>query len=188
MAGETRYLPLSDDNRPSMDSIPGDEERLLDPLGDDIYERPSKKRIELNFSHHPTFFLRLLNVCLLTIALSFFIVSHQRNAIAAIVFTCLALLRNALIVFRHFLARWVHLRIEIVGSLNRTGRLPAWLKNGGTQVLLDLLVFTALIITVTVARKRDHWWGGNTGLLLPGCVLGWIAWSVIFHTYRRSVH
>lgn len=188
MAGKTQYHQLPDDNRPSLESIPGDEERLLNPLEDELYESPPKKRTEFNFSHHPTFFLRLLNVCLLSISLSFFIVTEQNNGIAAIVFICLALLRNVLIVFRHFMSRWVHFRIELVGSSKRTGRLPAWLKKGAIQVIIDLLLFTTLIITVSVASKPDYWWRRNTGLLLPGCILGWISLLVFLFKYLHSVH
>jgi hypothetical protein len=193
MADNTRYHRLPEDNRPSLDFIPGDDERLLDPADDGDDQNPPKKDNELSFSFHPTLILRLVNVIFLTISLAFYIICRQRIAIAAIVFTCIALLRNLLVLlglFQRLITRRIRFHIEIVGSSRSTkpAKAPAWLKSGGLQVALDLLVALTLLITVTVAIKADdsYRWGWNrkAELLVPACVLGWI---VMLVSFRRGV-
>jgi hypothetical protein len=184
MAERTQYHLLSEDNRPSLDSIRGDDERLLDPADDGEDQPPPKKGNELCYSYHPTLIIRLLNVILLSIMLAFYIVCHQYIAIAAILFTCIALLRNILVLFHHFVARWIRFHIEIVGSSRsiNPGKAPAWLQKWSVQVVLDLFVVVTLLISVIVALKGGNsyrrWWNRNEMLLTPACVLGLIVMLV----------
>jgi hypothetical protein len=112
--------------------------------------------------------------------LAFFIVSRQRKAIAAIVFTCFVIVRNILVLFQHFIGRWIRFHIEIVGTSRSTrpGNAPRWLKRGRMQIAIDLVIALALLITVTIAHnggRADNYWWPFPHLLLPACILGWIA-------------
>lgn len=177
MAENTRYHLLPDENRPSLDSTIGDDQQLLEPT-DDGQDTPPSKTKELTFSYHPTLVLRLLNIILFTISLAFFIVTRDDRTIAAIVFTCFALLRNLLVLSHHLSTRWIHIRFEMVATSKsvRAKKTPAWLGKA-IQIALDQLLVFTLLITVTVAYKSSHsyWYGWEHPLLLPACVLGWIA-------------
>lgn len=179
MAANTRYYRLPEDNRPSMDSIP-DDERLLGPVSEVSDELTSlRNQKEIIFSYHPTFIIRLINLIFLTIGLAFFIVSRQRRAIAAIVFTSFALLRNFLVLFQHLIGRWIQFRVEIVGNSSYTlqGKAPSWLKRGRIQVAIDLVITLGLLIAVPIAYNHGHgdnYYRGMPQRAVEACILGFI--------------
>lgn len=191
MAAESPYHRLPQDNvpRPSMESIPGDDQRLLgtDPLYDDDSPPPPKKGIyKFKLSYHPTFYIRLLVLCLFISAFGIFIGSGRSHTIPATVFLSFAIFRNIVVVYSHIVRRcFIRIHIEIVGrssSVNSKPKKwrPSWLKQRSVQVLIDWVLIIVLIITTITAKTgegyyyswRYHW---RNGLVLPGCILSWIA-------------
>jgi hypothetical protein len=70
MAATSRYHRLPEDNRPSIDSKAGDNERLLGAMSPTSLNKGTKG---FKFSYHPTFFLRLLVLALYITGLTLFL-------------------------------------------------------------------------------------------------------------------
>ena len=126
MAADSPYHRLPEDNRPSMDSTPGDDQRLIDsdPLYDDDEPAPPKKgAFNIKLSYHPTFYLRLLALCLLISAFGIFTAAASRhsNAIPSIVFIGIAILRNIVVLYFHLVGySLIRIHIEIAGRTTST--------------------------------------------------------------------
>jgi hypothetical protein len=179
MVANTRYHRLPEDNRPSMDSI-AEDERLLGPVSE-VSDEPTSPRSqkEIIFSYHPTFIIRLINMIFLTIGLAFFIVSRQRRAIAAFVFTSFALFRNVPVLFQLLIGRWTQFRVEIVGNSSYTlqEKAPSWLKRGRIQVAIDLVIVLGLFIDVPIAYNHgngDGYYRRMPQRAVEACILGFI--------------
>jgi len=183
MAESSRYHLLHGDNRPSLDSLAGDDERLLGPAEDEPIS-PTKGR-GFRFSFHPTSYLRSLIFILHTISFAFFIVAHRKSAIPAILFTSFAMVRNLSVLLHHGVARHIHFHVEFVGTSrsNRLPKVPALrhsIKKEWVQVAIDLFIIGLLIIAIPIALKanRGHYYWRRPTLLLEGCVLGWVAMAL----------
>jgi hypothetical protein len=198
MAAESPYhrLPENDAPRPSMDTIPGDDHRLLDT--ESLYDHgspppPNAGLYKFKLSYHPTFYLRLLVLCLFISAFGIFVGSRRSHAIPATIFLSFAILRNILVLYSHLVRRcFIRIHIEIIGrasSVNSKPKKwrPTWLEQRSVQILIDWVLIVILLITTITAQKgeahyytwRYHW---RNGLVLPGCVLCWIA-LVSFKTW-----
>ncbi len=184
MAGSTRYQRVSEEMRASMDSSTGNAELdagllLLDPMrGDDDNEPPKK---EHKFSCHPTLFLRLICICLLVPAFVLFILSRRPRCLAAAIFSCIVIVRNVLVIIHHILSRHLRIRIEFRNGSPRLGKpdrsCPDWLKQGPLYLLLDLALFTVLLIVTIIATQGSYNWyygGARNDVVVPACIIQYI--------------
>lgn len=189
MAADSPYHRLPEDNRPSMDSTPGDDQRLIDsdPLYDDDEPAPPKKgTFNFKLSYHPTFYLRLLALCLFISAFGIFTAAASRhsNAIPSTAFLSIAILRNIVVLYFHLVGHsLIRIHIEIVGRTTSTSNSqpkkwrPSVLHRRLVQVAIDWILIGILIATTITAKFGEHrwyYWNRNT-LVLPACILSWIA-------------
>jgi hypothetical protein len=112
-----------EEGRESLETAPGEDQRLLDPLQDDDHSpSPLKKTISgFKVSLHPTFYLRLAVLFLFTFAFFVFIATRLAhiNAIPTIIFLAVAIFRNAYLLYDHLVSRSsprIRIRIEVVGK------------------------------------------------------------------------
>jgi hypothetical protein len=182
MAADHPYHRLPEDNRPSMDSLPGDDQRLLDtdPVDDD--PAPPKKCYSLKFSYHPTAWIRLLVLCLYICAFVIFIVSRHGRAIPAVVFLALAILRNIHVLYSHLIGHSpIRIHVEIVGQKPATRASKPKAKRRyrlKQQLAIDWFLIICLIVTSCIARigsRRYGWYPYLPDLIIPGCIICWIA-------------
>lgn len=186
MAADTPYHHLPEEpDRPSIETIPGDDQPLLDPLYDDDSPPPPKKRIfKFKFSYHPTFHLRLAVLCLSICAFSVFIASRHSNAIPSIIFLAFAILRNVVVLYYHLVGHsLIRIRIEIVGRTASGSNAkpkkwrPSWFPQRLVQVAIDWILIGVLIATTITGKHAElyyYYWDRDT-FVLPACVLTWIA-------------
>lgn len=160
MAEATRYHRLPEDNRPSMDSdsVVDDEERaLIGPFDNELASLKQRSK-DCKFTWHPTVLTRLIALALLSTGLAFLIVSRQQISIAAIVFVCIALARILLILLHHLFSYFIH--VKIVQTSTSTSAQPRNLLSKPAQsrihVVLDLLIALPLVITASVAIRKNY--------------------------------
>jgi hypothetical protein len=188
MAADTPYHRLPEDSRPSMDSIPGDDQRLIDPdpLYDDDEPAPPKKgSFNFKLTYHPTFYLRLLALCLFISAFGIFIAaSGYSNSIPSIVFLSFAILRNIIVLYFHLVGHsLIRIHVEIVGRPTSTSSShpkewrPSVLHRRLFQVAIDWILIGVLIVTTITAKFSERRWYyfGHSNLVLTACILSWIA-------------
>jgi hypothetical protein len=176
MAANTRYHRLPEDNRAPFESPTRDAELLLGPLSSG--KNPTAPKKEHKFSYHPTLFLRLVVLGLLIASLILFVIARRPRSLSAIIFICITLARNFLVVFHHFIARFIRIRIElelINGATDprRPARsCPGWLKQGPIHVALDLILAFILLIVIIATQGSYHW---DRRSVIPACILAWVA-------------
>jgi hypothetical protein len=177
MAANTRYHRLPEDNHASFESPTRDAELLLGPLSSGKSLTPPKK--ERKLSYHPTLFLRLVGLGLLIASLILFVAARRPRSLSAIIFICIAIVRNFLVVFHHYVARFIRIRIELelingAAEPKRPARsCPGWLKQGPIHVALDLILAFVLFITVIIATQGSYHWDRRS--VIPACILAWVA-------------
>lgn len=187
MPAEPSYHPLVDDSRASMESLPSDSQRLLDPDPQDTDSRPpapKKGVFRLRLSYHPTVYLRLLVLCLFISAFGVFIASQQPNTIPSIVFLSFAILRNIVVLYCHFVGNYfIRVHIEIVGLTSSTSNSKpkkwhsSWFQQRLFQIAIDWILIGVLIATSVTAKFNQRRWysWAYEATVLPACILTWIA-------------
>jgi hypothetical protein len=194
MAAENPYHRLPEDNvpRPSMDSIPGDDQRLLatDPLYVDDSPPPKKGIFKFKLSYHPTFYIRLFILCLFICAFGILIAARlPRCTIPAIVFLSCAIFRSITVLHSHLFNRcFIRIHFVIVGRSSSTSNSnpKKWrlslLQKRSVQLFIDWVLIIVLIITSIKAQKdaygrryRTYHWNHQKEQVLAGCILCWIA-------------
>ena len=186
MAADTPYhrLPEEDNARPSMETIPGDDQRLLDPLYDDDSPPPPKKELfKFKLSYHPTFYLRLVALCLFISSFGVFIASEHTNAIPSSIFLSFTILRNIIILYYHLVGHsLIRIRIEIVGRTASTSSAkprkwrPSWFPQRLVQVAIDwTLIGVLLATTITGHHAELYHYRWDRGMVLPAAILSWVA-------------
>lgn len=177
MAANTRYHRLPEDNHASFEAPTRDPELLLGPLSGAENPAPPKKGHK--FSYHPTLFLRLVVVGLLVASLILFVIARRPRSLSAIIFVCIVLVRNVLVVFHSFVARFIRIRIDVElvsrpsDPKKPTRGCPSWLKKGPIHVALDLILAFILLITVIIATQGSYHWDQRS--VVPACILTWVA-------------
>ena len=187
MATDTPYHRLPEEpGRPSVDTIPGDDQPLLDPLydGGDSPPPPKKGIFKFKLSYHPTFHLRLATLCLSICAFSVFIASRHSHAIPSIIFLSFAILRNIVVLYYHLVGHsLIRIRIEIVGRTASASNAkpkkwrPNWFPPRLFQLAIDWILIGVLIATTITGNQAEHYryyWNRGT-FILPACILTWIA-------------
>jgi hypothetical protein len=180
MAANTRYHRVPEE-RPSIESSTGHEDLdvlLIDPNRNDEEDMPPKK--EHRFTCHPTFFFRLISVCVFIPSFVLLIVGNRRRSIPAIVFICFALIRNALVVLHHIFSQLIRLefRNRSPKPKNCSKNWPGWTKYRRLHLLLDIVLLIVLLVTsilATRAPERYRWYNGErTPEVTAGCILAFV--------------
>ncbi len=179
MAANTRYHLLPEDNRPSLDSNAGDNERLLRPLSDED-DTPPKKI--LCFSFHPTFITRSVVFILLVVSVPFIVLDPITIPSAVIVILCI--IRNFMVLASHIMSRCIHVRIEFVKStrISTVNIKHGWSKSftrKRIQIAIDLILWLALFLTVTITGTSNicgyRWYNCLVTQIMAGMILNWVA-------------
>lgn len=192
MAADTPYHHLPEDNRPSMDTIPGDDQPLLgtDPISDND-ETPPKKEHNIKISCHPTFHIRLLVLCLYIIAFAVLGASKYNRVIPVMIFLAVAVTRILVVLFFHLVGHcFVRIRIELVGRTRTTRnpkpvvQRPTWTTQHWTQIAIDWLIIVLVLITAVVAstHQRSYGWrysSKTSKLVEAGTILCFFAMWVV---------
>jgi hypothetical protein len=177
MAANTRYHRLPEEDHASFEAPNRDPELLLGPLSH--RENPTSPKKEHKFSYHPTLFLRLIVVGLLIASLVLFLIARRPRSLSAIIFVCIVLIRNILVVFHNFVARFIRIRIDVElidrpSDPKKPARgCPSWLKTGPIHVAVDLILAFILLITVIIATQGSYYWYYKS--VIPACILSWVA-------------
>ncbi|KAH8750621.1 hypothetical protein F5882DRAFT_420917 [Hyaloscypha sp. PMI_1271] len=182
MAANTRYHRVPEDCR-SMDSSTRNEDLdvlLTGPDANGSEDQPPRN--EHRFACHPTFFFRLISVCVFLPSFVLLIIGHRQASIPAIVFVSFALVRNFLVVLHHIFSKHVRLHLEFRNRSPRTRKCSkswlGWLKHGRLHLLLDMVLLAILFITAILgsrASSRYRWYNGErTPEAAAGCILAFV--------------